>query len=112
MRSTLLVLPVLLLAVACTPPWVDGGSSSSTATVVSRTRTVDTGPAPLAPNEVDAANDPTLRKISEDARERGVRTQSPGWRTRVPPPPRFDLERDARYYWTLRTNHGRMKFRL
>lgn len=56
--------------------------------------------------------DPTLADIDAFIAEQHVDTRKPGWRTRLPKPPRFTFKTDALYDWVLRTSAGVLKIRL
>lgn len=66
----------------------------------------------LAPNETLGADDAAIRLVDTYVGALALDRARSGWRTRLPPPPRPSFDPHARYYWTLETNRGPLKFRL
>lgn len=65
-------------------------------------------------HETDGDDDPAILELQEmmAARAANLPHNDRDWRTKLQPPRPIHFPRDSTYFWTLRTNHGTMKFRL
>lgn len=64
------------------------------------------------PTSAAPTSDPTLADIDTFIAQQKIDHTTPGWRTRLPKPPRFTFKTDALYDWVLHTNKGDITVRL
>jgi len=90
-----------------------GGSAGEAGSFAARLPGENDGRQDPALLALDAATDAGGYGDGPSTRERGAASASASaWRTRVPPPPPIRFDPASAYYWTIRTDRGRMKFRL
>ncbi|MEE2679485.1 MAG: peptidylprolyl isomerase [Myxococcota bacterium] len=56
--------------------------------------------------------DVAIEAIDAFIAEQDIDKSSPGWKTRLPKPPKLTFDADKTYYWYLDTNKGAMKIKL
>lgn len=60
----------------------------------------------------EPASDPALAAADAFIASKGIDRTKPGWKTRLPRPPRFDFHASRSYFWRLSTNKGAVTIRL
>jgi peptidyl-prolyl cis-trans isomerase B (cyclophilin B) len=59
-----------------------------------------------------AENADPVAAIEAFIKEKGIRTDSSGWRTSLPKPPKVSFDSNKSYFWALETTAGKIKIKL